>query len=71
MGSEVVVKLADPQARFAVPSDVLPVENVILPECRPVPELGTTFAVSTTGLPNVGSAGDADSVVVVGISAGA
>jgi len=64
------VKLADPATRSALPSDVPPAENVMLPDGKPVPELGVTFAVSTTGLPSVGAVGDTESVVVVEIAAG-
>jgi hypothetical protein len=65
IGSALVVKLADPATRSALPSDVPPAENVMLPDGKPVPELGITLAISTTGLPSVGAAGDAESVVVV------
>ena len=68
--SELSVKLAAPDARVAVPSDVLPAENLMLPEGTPAPEPGVTFAVNTIGVFNVGAVGEKDSVVVVAIKAG-
>jgi hypothetical protein len=70
MGSELVVTLAEPDARVAVPRDVAPDENTMLPVGIPVPELGATSAVRTSEFPNVGAVGDRDSAVVVVISAG-
>jgi hypothetical protein len=69
-GSELVVKLADPEARVAVPSDVLPAENVTVPEGEPDPEPGATFAVNTAGDPKAGAVGVTESAVVVAIRAG-
>lgn len=70
IGSTLVVKLAEPEARVAVPRDVVPDENAMLPVGIPVPELGATFAVRISDLPNVGDVGDTDSAVVVVMSAG-
>jgi hypothetical protein len=69
-GRELVVKLADPEARVAVPSDVLPSEKVIVPEGEPDPEPGATFAVNTAGVPKAGVVGVTARVVVVAIRAG-
>ena len=65
-----MVRLADPEARLAVPRTVVPSENVIVPEGRPAPELGATFVVNTTGLPSMGAVGETERVVVVAINAG-
>ena len=70
MGSTLVVKLAEPEARVAVPRDVVSDENAMLPVGIAVPELGATFAVRISELPNVGDVGDTDSAVVVVMSAG-
>jgi hypothetical protein len=70
IGSKLVVKLAEPEDRATVPRDVVPDENTMLPVGITVPELGATFAVRTSGFPNVGAVGDADRAVVVVISAG-
>ena len=69
-GSELTVRLAEPDDSADVPRDVLPVENVMLPVGVPAPEPGTTLAVNATGLPNAGAVGENDNVVVVPIGAG-
>ena len=70
IGSTFVVKLAEPEARVAVPRDVAPDENAMLPVGIPVPEVGATFAVSISEPPSVGAVGDTDNAVAVVISAG-
>jgi hypothetical protein len=70
IGSKLVVKPAEPEARVTVPRDVVPDENTMLPVGIPAPELGATFAVRTSAFPNVGALGDTDRAVVVVMSAG-
>lgn len=69
-GNELTAKLAVPDVRVPVPRDLLPAENWMLPVGTPMPELDATFAVNTTGLFNVGAAGEKDRVVAVAIKAG-
>jgi hypothetical protein len=69
IGSELVVKVAEPDATDEAPRVVAPVEKVTEPVGEPVPELGETLAVKTAGLPDAGAVGETDRVVVVGMSA--
>src|SRR5258708_15561923 len=71
-GSELAVRLAVPEERFALPSDVPPDEKLMLPVGVPeaVPAPGVTLAVSTTGVPSIGVEGLTLRLVAVGISEG-
>ncbi len=70
IGSELTVKLADPDARIDEPNDVLPDEKAMLPVGATEPETGVTVAVSVAGLFNVSVVGETDSAVVVPINVG-
>ena len=65
-GSAVVLKLALPPLRVAVPRTVVPTLNVTVPVGVPKPdELGATVAVKVTDWPNTEDVGAAVTEVVV------
>jgi hypothetical protein len=70
-GSDVVVKLAAPLVRVAVPSDVVPLMNVTVSPLDGVPPLEETEALKVTGSPKMEGfgVGTGVSVVVVAVSA--
>lgn len=70
IGSELVERVAEPEARLAVPSDVPPDEKVMPPVGVPVPEPGVTFAVSDSGELKAGVVEERDTAVLVAIKAG-
>ena len=72
VGSAVLVKLATPLLRAAVPSDVVPLMNVTVSPFGGVPPLEETEAVKVTDSPKMEGfgVGTGVSVVVVAVSEG-